>query len=239
MQATGHHTSPPRFLKLFLAVNLAVLIGFFIWELGGWELGGATSPGEAELRKAEARAQEDVRAALAKNHPPKDISGTLGENLRHTIDATVSNRWAHFSFSKGTVSYGEKIARESLDWDLAFHRAKMISNGGVTNPSGKGAVAVVETASFESLTSVPEAGLFHADRIDGNPSEPKNPTLDKWYKYDFWTHRLKPKEQVFVIRTADGHYAKLRILDYYCGVVAACYTISYTYQGMDSTSFAK
>jgi hypothetical protein len=239
MQTTGQRTPPPRFLKLFLAVNLAVLTGFFIWELGEWEIGGSAIPSEEELRKSGERAQEDVRAALAKNQPSRDLTGALGENMRHTIDATASNKWAHFSFSKGVVFYSEKIASDSLDWDLAFRRAKIISNGGATNPSGKGAVAVIGTDSFDSVTSVPQSGLFHADRIEGNPSEPKNPALDKWYKYDFWTHRLKPKEQVLAIRTADGHYAKLVILDYYCGDAAACYTVRYTYQGKDSASFAR
>ncbi|MGK7344663.1 MAG: HmuY family protein, partial [Candidatus Nitrospinota bacterium M3_3B_026] len=49
--------------------------------------------------------------------------------------------------------------------------------------------------------------------------------------------RLAPGKRVYVVRTSGGHYAKMRILDYYCGGMAACYSLEYVYQGAGGRSF--
>ena len=43
----------------------------------------------------------------------------------------------------------------------------------------------------------------------------------------------------YAVRTADGHYAKLEIMSYYCAVVGtACVTFRYAYQGDGSRTLA-
>jgi hypothetical protein len=46
-----------------------------------------------------------------------------------------------------------------------------------------------------------------------------------------------PKREVYVVRTADGHHAKLKLLSYYCGEAVGCYTFKYVYNGTDNPSF--
>jgi hypothetical protein len=68
--------------------------------------------------------------------------------------------------------------------------------------------------SFETVQEAPEKGYL-ADAQTGDRIQTENPTLKRWYEYDYAVHRLKPKPNIYVIRTADGRYAKLRILSYY------------------------
>jgi hypothetical protein len=43
---------------------------------------------------------------------------------------------------------------------------------------------------------------------------------------------------VYAIRTADGRYAKLEIVSYYCpGAVSGCLTFRYAYQGSGARAF--
>jgi hypothetical protein len=48
---------------------------------------------------------------------------------------------------------------------------------------------------------------------------------------------LTPKPHVWAVRTADGRYAKLEMLGYYCpGAQPGCPTFRYVYQGDGSTA---
>ncbi len=233
-KSSDQRTPPSKWLKLFLTINLAFLIGLFIWE--------ATGPvrlGEEKLKEVQVRQIEDISAAIAKNPDVTDFTGKLGDKMLFTLDATDSGAWVHFKLSNATSFKRAEFAKNSLDWDIAFRRAKIITNGGETNKKGMAAVALMDTADFDSVVSVPDEELFMKDNTDDNLYEPKNPAIDKWYEYDFWTHRLKPKKNVFVIRTADGRYAKFKILNYYCGTAAGCYTLLYMYQGKDSHTFTQ
>jgi hypothetical protein len=47
---------------------------------------------------------------------------------------------------------------------------------------------------------------------------------------------VKPSPRVYALRTADGRYAKLEILSYYCpGAMPGCVTFRYVYQGAGGT----
>lgn len=226
------HAPPSKWLKLFLTVNLVGLIGLFVWEVMG-----PLSSSDEHLADIHKRQAEFVAKAIEKNLPPKDLSGTLSGEIKYSLDATTQANWVHFSFSKGTFFAQETIAKDSLDWDIAFRRAKMITNGGDTNPKGKTEVAATNTSDFDSVTSAKIENKFYADVATDNPFEPKNPILDKWYIYDFWTHRLTVKPVIYVFRTVEGHWVKMQILDYYCGTAAGCFTFRYVFQGSGSFSF--
>ena len=50
---------------------------------------------------------------------------------------------------------------------------------------------------------------------------------------------LAPKREIYVIRTQEGKYAKMRMLSYYCtGNMAGCMTFEYVYQGDGSKRLA-
>ncbi len=232
-QPKDHPPVPKRnWVNTFLVVNLIIMSLIIVWEL--------VSPlAKSDEEKNVAREKDTVivKTYLDKNPEPKDLTGTLGPVLQYTVDATIQDRWAHFSFSKGTVFYREKIDNVSQDWDIAFRRAKIITNGGSTNPIGKAEVASIKTGDLSSVEFVPAASEFQPDLTTQNILETKNPVLDKWYKYDFWEHRLTPNDEVYVARTAKGDYVKFKIIDYYCGHISGCYTIRYVYLGNGSDSF--
>ncbi len=222
---------PSTWVKRFLALNLLLLLVFFLWQ--------TTKPAfespEEKNKLLEERAKL-VETSISKNRPPKDISGTLGESLVYTVDSTELEQWVHFRFSTGEIFKSELLDRKSLEWDIAFRRAKIVTNGGATNKNGQAGVMAYDTDKFDSVRAAPKDGYI-LDTATKNPSEPENPMFDKWYDYDFWLHKLKPKPRVYVLRTADGHYAKMQIIDYYCGTVPACYKLKYQYNGTGSLSF--
>ena len=232
-QPQGHSPIPQKWVKIFLGINLFVLCSFLVWELGGPAIQG----GE-KMNVTREKDDVIVKGILDKNPEPKDLTGTLGEVLKYTVNATIQDKWAHFSFSQGTVFYKEFIDKDSLDWDIAFRRAKIVTNGGATNPKGKAEIASIRTTDFLSVKAVPKI-KFQTDLTTQNIMEPKNPVLDKWYQYDFWTHRLTPQKEVYVLRTAKGDYVKFQIVDYYCRHIAGCFAMKYVYQGSGSTSFTR
>ena len=148
--------------------------------------------------------------------------GTEQDTRTVTVDASDSEVWRFFDFSRGSVveAPGEE------EWDIAFRRFQIIANGG-RGMEGQAGATSLEDMTFESVSSVPETGYVMAERNDS-----VNAVLEDWYNYSFTSHLLEPKPIVYAIRTADGRYAKLEILGYYCvGVLPGCTTFRYVYQG--------
>ena len=143
-----------------------------------------------------------------------------------TVDASDPEVWRFFDFSRGSVV--EVPGAE--EWDIAFRRFQIIANGG-RGMEGQAGATSLEDISFESVSSVPEIGYVMAERNDS-----VNAVLEDWYNYSITSHLLQPKPIVYAIRTADGRYAKLEILGYYCvGVLPGCTTFRYVYQGGGGT----
>lgn len=172
---------------------------------------------------------------------PVDVGNKLTDTITYTLESSTIDFWVYFDFSKGSVVPDVKDFKSSLNWDIAFRRAKMASNGGGTNKKGRVAIAKLNTADFDSVTSVPDDIIFTQDTKTSPGADPKNINLDKWYSYNFMDHYLKPHKNVYIVKTAEGNYAKMQILDYYCKKgddrVTGCYTLKYVYQGDGSKSF--
>ncbi len=101
----------------------------------------------------------------------------------------------------------------SSKWDIGFRGTTIIINGGVSGP-GNGGVILVEGV-FEELQEAPATG-YEVDSSEkyAIPSGSGN----GWYNYNPQLMVLSPIPGRFlVIRTADGKYAKLKILSYYKG----------------------
>lgn len=231
----GRSSGSQKFLKLFMITGGIAIALFMVLEVVSAIRAWDDNPPERVYLKAPLSPDETV----AKNPEPFDYAGELSGEVILAINAIDLGTWTHFKFSTGKVFKREKIARDSLDWDIALRRAKIITNGGATNPKGKGAIAMIEKTDFDSVTEIPSADAFVLDVIPSTPDEPKNIAIDKWYKYDFIRHKLKPKKQIFIARTVDGNFAKFEILGYYCGKTAGCYRLKYVYQGTGSPSFLK
>jgi hypothetical protein len=135
----------------------------------------------------------------------------------------------------------------STNWDIAFRRTRIIFNGGNSGPGLGG--AYMYNGLFNELKNV-AVDSIRADStrqlaISNRPGE-------GWYNYDGPNNLTTPiPGKVLVIRTADGKYAKLEILNYYKGGVtlpanasdtlkilnARHYTFRYSIQSNGSTSF--
>ena len=181
----------------------------------------------------------DPASATYSPTPPRPVESV--EHLTHpvvyTIDARSDNVWIYFDFSRSAVV--PVLDPKQDAWDVAFKRYVMRTNGGRSNPDGQGAVLKLPERDLAAVLQVPEDVDFQADIHPKNRLHAFNPVLEKWYNYSYLANVLAPKPAVYVIRTQDGKYAKMRLLSYYCtGNVAGCMTFEYVYQGDGSRRLA-
>jgi hypothetical protein len=159
---------------------------------------------------------------------PQPIGDSLVGPLTYTIDASDPEAWRFFDFSRGSLVEDP----EPLEWDLAFRRFNLVANGGEGFAGQGGALDLGEVA-FDSVTDVPADGY----QTSQARRDTVNAALEDWYDYSFTSHLLRPAPRVYALRTADGRYAKLEILSYYCpGAMPGCVTFRYVYQGAGGTA---
>lgn len=130
----------------------------------------------------------------------------------------------------------------SMNWDVAFRGTTVLINGGTSGPGGGG--AVVMEAAFEEVDQAPSTG-YSVDSATGYavPAGSGN----GWYNYNAPINLVTPiPGRVLVIRTADGRYAKVRMLSYYRGAPetpdsttdeARYLSFEFAFQADGSTSF--
>jgi hypothetical protein len=144
--------------------------------------------------------------------PTAAVPAEVGSHKDGPLLVTVdagSASWRHFDFSRGSV---------------------------VERPGPKdGGVIDLGEVAFDSVSAVPATGYVVAEQ----PGDSVNAALERWYDYSFTSHILQPKPRVYALRTADGRYAKLEIVGYYCvGAQPGCPTFRYVYQGGGGTDVA-
>jgi hypothetical protein len=153
---------------------------------------------------------------------PREAGRRLVGPIVYTVDATAPDVWRYFSFRLGSVIE----APGARGWDLAFRRYSIVAGEGV------GILDLGETR-LDDVRTVPARGYVPNE----GRAEPRNPAIASWYRYGFFSHVLTPKPHVWAVRTADGRYAKLEMLGYYCpGAQPGCPTFRYVYQGDGSTA---
>lgn len=170
--------------------------------------------------------------SLQRPEPPTFVPSPVepapaGERLvgprTYTVDASDPDRWTFFSFARGSVVEHPG----PIDWDLAFRRFRVIVNGG-DGFQGMGGALSLGSASLDGVPVVPEGG-YEGTVARGDSV---NPALERWYDYSFFSHLLSPRPEVYAVRTADGRYALVEIIGYYCpGALPGCVTFRYLYQG--------
>jgi hypothetical protein len=154
----------------------------------------------------------------ARATPP--AGGTLVGPVLYTLDATGAEAWRNFSFKAGAVVDGVG--------DLAFKRYAIVAGPGA-------GIRDLGEIAFDQVRAVPPDGYV----TNEGAAEPRNPAIASWYRYGFFTHVLSPKPHVWAVRTADGRYAKLEMIGYYCpGPQPGCPTFRYVYQDDGSTRMA-
>jgi len=153
---------------------------------------------------------------------PAPVGDSLVGPGTYTLDASAGEAWRRFQFARNAVV-------DSGPWDIAFRRHHVIA------ASGAG-IADLGAVPFDSVREVPAEGYAPTDF----GRDTVNPGVGKWYAYSMLSHLLTSKGHVYAVRSADGRYAKLEILAYYCrDVGAACYTVRYAFQGDGSRRVVK
>ena len=127
-----------------------------------------------------------------------------------TIDARDPDQWRFFAFAKGLL-----MPPDTTGWDLAFRRFHVMVAGQAVS---------IDSISFATLRAPPAAGYvpttFDRDTL--------NQAVARWYRYNMFSHLLRPKPQIYVIRSSPGRYAKLEFLSYYCpGPEPGCVTFRF------------
>ena len=126
---------------------------------------------------------------------------------------------------------------EEFNWDLGFHRTKIIANGGITNNNGKVGVVNMGQIDFDDVKEAPSGGYIQDSRSFGSVV---NKGIADWYNYRTRTHNVESRKNVYVVKSSEDEYIKIRILNYYCSrdekdcrtimctrAEAACLTIEY------------
>jgi hypothetical protein len=153
-----------------------------------------------------------------------------------TIDASSKETWTYWSFSFGQVL--ESVEDGSLDWDLAFRRTEVRTNGG-TSGAGQGAAADLGDVEILDVTS-PDSFELASDEMLPLPGPPGsgessgNPVLSSWYDYNPQTHKVSPRAKAFLVRTAHGDWAQLRVFDWQDGV----FTVQWAFAGVGQSAFS-
>jgi hypothetical protein len=163
--------------------------------------------------------------------PPKETDCST-ETL---IDATKQDVWVYFDLEAGAIVTPAN-PDDSRDWDIAFQRFKVKSNGG---SSGTGGVEVAQTTgACNDLLKAPSAGYL-VDRPDGDDEEmtpdyamsfgPSSET-GPW-GYDPVNHQLFQSGNVFVVKSVEGNYWKLDFFEYY-GPTGTAAELTFRWKGV-------
>ncbi len=152
-----------------------------------------------------------------------------------TLNASSEKEYVYFDFSSGKPV--KILDTSSLEWDMAFRRGKVISNGGASSRLGQAGLIDLGVVEFDEVTEVPMDN--YAQDIAAK-TETENPVLLKWYNYNYFTHKLTAKKNSYAVRTANGKFAKFQFLSFYCdNKEAGCIKIRYVYQDNGSNSFLR
>lgn len=143
------------------------------------------------------------------------------------VDATAGNIGVQDTYPRvyvrldtgARVDVDDKAARTSPDWDLAFKRPIIFTNGGVVSTGQGGAAGVAKT--FDQVTSADIPGTFPVEALvdkDCNPQTdatgaPKT-TFTDWYVYNMMLVTPKPN-WTYVVKGGSGKVYKVGILTYY------------------------
>ena len=188
-------------------VNLQVLIGLGLLCI----MFGCNSADEETLEHLLAE-QETTETVTTEAQDLIAEPVEVLEAVTFTIDATSKEEWTYFSFAAGDVVDVED-AGTSEAWDIGFQRTQVKLNGGVSGP-GEGSVVMLTETTFAAVTAAPADG-YVADTADTLAIVPQSEK--GWYLYTGApTHWILPLEdRVFVVKAADGTFAKLRFVGYY------------------------
>jgi hypothetical protein len=198
-----------------------------------------------------------VFQACKKNEAPvvlstlteKTVSGIPADTIVGMVNGQPVGVGKFTFYSIETGSVISNADSNSKKWDIGLRGTTIITNAGTSGPGSGG--AFIFKGTFDELKTIPADSTF---RVDNAPSSYAI-TLGSnrgWYVLDFVTSLLTPiPGRVLVIKTANGKFAKVEILNYYKGGVTPpanatdaeksskqrFYTFRFAYQSNGSKTF--
>ena len=144
---------------------------------------------------------------------------------RATSVAADPSDWVYFSFATGAEVQGvnEENRKERRDWDLAFNRFSIRTNSGLSG-GGQGGALLTQVKEMAEVTQAPASGYTVDTEINlsgfanGAPVSKKstgNQVLAEGIKFAGPPPTYTPHENVFIVKTADGKYAKLQFIGFH------------------------
>lgn len=159
----------------------------------------------------------------------QDGKSTVVNDLPGDVGKTISSGFRTFYFSFTTNAKVDSSQKKTALWDLSFAR-EYNSYVGINNSTndeslgfggtGKGSMVVINKA-YDQVTEAPADDVFTKTGITSAGWDSGSGDSEGWYFYDLKTHLAVPvKNRTYVLRTADGKYAKLEIVSMYKGAPA-------------------
>lgn len=158
------------------------------------------------------------------------------------------NDWIYYSFAEGKEVDSTNHA-SSLTWDIAFNRYNVRTNGGETG-SGQGAAYDAGEVDFTSVLEANESGYTVDDTIQiveaftGQGVTYMTTTGNDVFKecvamvHGNMGPSYETNDHVYVVKTANGKYAKVWIKGYYSeGGESGFINMKYTYQAGEGRKF--
>lgn len=158
------------------------------------------------------------------------------ESVTDIVAATSYTDWVYYSFSEGkTIEITDP--KTSTSWDIGLLRNHIRTNSG-SSGNGEGGAYDAGTINFDTFIEAPETGYAIDDSVQAfnfatmqySPVA-ANSVLETWGTFtDAQPPVLEPSNKVFVIKTAEGKYVKIIVLNYYGTEGSGYITFKYTYQ---------
>ena len=157
------------------------------------------------------------------------------------VDATSYTDWVYYSFSENTEVVVTDPAT-STNWDIGLMRNLFRTNSG-SSGNGDGGALDAGVVDFDTYVLAPETGYVVDDSIQAfdfatmeYSGVAANTVLETWGTFtEEMPPVLEPGNNVFVVKTAVGNYAKIIVQNYYGTEGSGYITFKYLYQPNGST----
>lgn len=158
------------------------------------------------------------------------------ETITTEVTATSYTDWVYYSLSQDTIVAVTDPATSNA-WDLGFMRNHIRTNGG-SSGNGNGGVLDAGVVDFDAYSAAPETGYLVDDSVSAfnmTTMEYSNiaasSVLETWGAFnDAMPPVFTTTNKVFVIKTAEGKYAKVMFMSYYGSTGSGQITFKYVYQ---------
>ncbi len=132
-----------------------------------------------------------------------ETQSTVGRTL--TTEITLSTTESVYYNLKEVRIVDVSDETVATNWDLKTSYLTVQINGGTSGPGTCSAI-MFDDVAFDSLQTIPTEGFVTDDSTSALAIG------DSWYSYNPMTHTLSTLPNVYVLKTVDGHYAKIEFI---------------------------